>query len=222
MNRPAPSIAALRLLRAAGASALLFAAMAGVGRADLIINAPDVIALQGSTGSFDITIFNANPPGGNFDVSGDTIELILTGSPGVTFTDATISTTFPYVFVESGTTQPGGLPLSLDAFPNSGFLASDAEFAAPGFRAIGPGETYGLVHVTYAVDQGANLGTGSLSFGAGTSLSDVTGAPISFRTTGGTFTVTSPSVPEPASLALLSLGGLAVLARRIRRHRRPA
>ena len=50
----------------------------------------------------------------------------------------------------SGTTQGGG-PLSLDTFPNTQFTASDAEFAAPGFRTVNPGEAFGLADVSYAV-----------------------------------------------------------------------
>ena len=78
----------------------------------------------------------------------------------------------PLLFVLSGTTQGAG-PLSLDAFPNTAILASDSEFAGPGFAEIGPGMSFGIAHVSFTVDSAAEAGDRALVLGAGTSLSDV-------------------------------------------------
>ncbi len=91
----------------------------------------------------------------------------------------------------------------------------DFDVSSIGFREIDPGQTFGLVNVSYSVAAGAAPGTWSLTFGPDTSLSDPTAANITdFSVQAGSFTVTS--VPEPSSLILLAVGGVSVLFWRAR------
>jgi hypothetical protein len=180
----------------------------------LVIEAPNITATAGSTGSFDLLLVNTNPSGGgSFDVAADSLQLSLTGPLTVTFTDVSINTIVPYIYVTSGTTQGGG-PLSLDTFPNTQFTASDSEFAAPGFRTINPGDVFGLGHVSFAVDSSTPNGVDSIviSSGAATSLSDENGNAIPFSIQNGSIQVGPSIIPEPAALtqgttaALVGLG----------------
>jgi hypothetical protein len=116
----------------------------------------------------------------------------------------------PYIYVASGTTQGGG-PLSLDTFPNTQFMASDSEFAAPGFRTVNPGDTFGLARVSFAVSPLSPLGTDTIAFvSPATSLSDSSGGPIAVALVSGS--ISTSVVPEPAALiqaataALFGLG----------------
>lgn len=199
---------AIRLLALGIGASFLALFFSPACRADLLIFPQSVAAAPGSSGSFDVLISNN---GGTFDVAGDTVELSLTGISGVSFTSASISTTTPYIYVNSATLNGGG-PLSLDTFPNTHFTASDTEFAAPGFRTVSSGAMFGLAHVDYSVASNASVGSvGSLVIGPGTSLSDTTGAPIAFTGSNGTFSVLSPAVPEPTSVILLAGGALGML-----------
>jgi hypothetical protein len=205
LNRP-PRIRLLVLLVALIATLVA----ASPARAGLVITAPTIAAAAGTSGSFDIVITNNNSVGGDsFQVASDSIDLALSGLPGVTFTDATIATAIPYLFVLSGTTQGGG-PLSLDPFPNAAFLTSDSEFASPGFATIGPGMSFGIAHVSFTVDSSAQTGDRALVLGAGTSLSDIAGAPIAFTTSNGMLSISV--VPEPSAWLLLSSGLAAAFA----------
>jgi hypothetical protein len=179
----------------------------------LVIEAPNLTAGPGSTGAFDLLLVNTNPAGGDsFNVAADSFELSLVGPLSVTFTDVSINTIVPYIYVTSGTTQGGG-PLSLDTFPNAQFTASDAEFAVPGFRTVNPGDTFGLGHVSFAVDPSTLNGTDTIliSSGDSTSLSDENLNPIPFTISNGSLGVGAP-VPEPAALiqaataAMIGLG----------------
>jgi hypothetical protein len=173
--------------------------------AGLVMEVPNLTGPPGSSGSFDVLLVNTNPAGGaSYDVAADSIELAVLGPLGATFTGVSINTTTaPYIYVTSGTTVGGG-PFSMDIFPNTQFTASDSEFAAPGFRTVSPGETFGLAHVTFAISPSSTGGTDTIMFVfPGTSLSDINGASIPF---------TTQLVPEPAALteaataALLGLG----------------
>ena len=168
----------------------------------LVIQAPDLTA--GASGSFDVLLVNTNAAGGqSFHVAADSFELSVSGPVSIAFTDVSINTFVPYIYVTSGTTQ-GGPPLSLDTFPNTQFTAADSEFAAPGFRIVNPGDVFGLAHVSFAISPSSTGGTDTIQFVfPGTSLSDINGASIPF---------TTQLVPEPAALteaataALLGLG----------------
>ena len=129
----------------------------------LVIEAPSLMAKPGSSGSFDLLLMNTNLTGGtSYDVSSDQFVLSLLGPLGITFTGVSIATdpvAAPYIFVSSGTTQPGGPPLSTDTFPNTTFTGADAEFASPYYRTVNPGQTFGLAHVSYAVSSSTPSGT---------------------------------------------------------------
>jgi hypothetical protein len=178
-------------------------------RADgLVIEAPNVTAAAGSTGSFDLLLVNTNlAGGGSFNVAADSFALSLAGPLSATFTDVSINTIVPYIYVTSGTTVPGGLPLSLDTFPNTQFTASDAEFALPGFRTLNPGDVFGLGHVSFAIDPSTPNGMDSIVIAsdATTSLSDIDLNPIPFTIANGSITVGALAVPEPAALTQAAL-----------------
>ena len=191
--------------RLALAAALVLAAALGrdvpCRAAGLVIEAPGVPATAGSSGSFDVVLVNTNPAGGaSYDVAANSIGLSLSGPLGVTFTDVSINTTVPYIYVTSGTTVPGGGPLSLDTFPNLQFTASDSEFGPLGFRTVNPGDTFGLVHVSYLVSSTTSNGRDTITIGAGptTSLSDENGNAIPFAIANGLIAVGVP-VPEPCA-----------------------
>ncbi len=182
----------------------------------LLISAPAVNAAAGSSGSFDVTITNTNGTNGtSYDVAADVVELALAGPGGVIFTGVSIATAGTYIYAVSATTQ--GSTFSFSTFPGTVLETFDFDVSSVGFREIDPGQTFGLVHVTYSVAAGAAPGMGSLTFGPDTSLSDPTGANITdFSVQAGSFTVTSTSVPEPSSLILLAVGGVSVLFWRAR------
>ena len=109
----------------------------------------------------------------------------------------------------SGTTVPGGGSLSFDTFPNSQFTASDFEFAAPGFRTVGPGDTFGLAHVSFTVSPTATLGTDTIAIASGTatSLSVENGNAIPFAISNGSITVPEPcALAQAATAAMIGLG----------------
>jgi hypothetical protein len=152
-------------------------------------------------------------------VAADSVQLSLNGLAGVRFTAASIATSAsaPYLYVTSGTTLGAALvDPSTYPFPNTSFVASDAEFAAPGYRTVAPGNTFGLVHVLYTVAPGTAPQTGSISIGGITSLSDDQFNLIGFQAVNGSFSV----VPEPSSLILAAIGagsGLLVMEA-LKRH----
>jgi hypothetical protein len=189
-------------------------------RADLVIEAPDLTGVApGSSGSFDVLLVNTNPAGGaSYDVAADSLGLSLVGPVSIMFTDVSISTSVPYIYVTSGTTVGGG-PLSLDTFPNTQFTASDSEFAAPGFRTVNPGDTFGLAHVSFSVSATTAGGTDAIVLDSlATSLSDINGnsIPLSGLVNGS---ISTSSIPEPSALfqaataALVGLGAYSWLRR---------
>jgi len=196
---------------------------AGVGieapcRADLIIQAPTITALPGSGGSFDVLITST---GGTYDVAADTIELSLTGLTGVAFTGVLPQANPPnsYIYVDSATNVGG--TFTFDSFPNTQFDAFDSEFARIGYRAINPGDVFGLVNVSYSVSSTAPAGTGMLVIGPDTSLSDTSGNNIAFTAQNGSFTVgTASSIPEPASFILAAIGFAGLVGLRARARSR--
>src|SRR5262245_4822509 len=80
----------------------------------LVLEAPNLSAAPGSSGSFDVLLVNTNPAGGaSYDVAGDSLGLSLVGPLSATFTGVSIQTVAaPYIYVTSSTTVPGGPPLS--------------------------------------------------------------------------------------------------------------
>jgi hypothetical protein len=197
----------------------------------LVIEAPSLMAKPGSSGSFDLLLVNTNLTGGaSYDVSSDQFVLSLSGPLGITFTGVSIATdpvAAPYIFVSSGTTQPGGPPLSTDTFPNTRFTGADAEFALPGFRIVSPGDTFGLAHVSYAVSSSTPNGIDTITIAPSPTslLTMVDGTPISFGITNGSIgsIAVGTVVPEPwaltqASTAVLIGLGLVWRRRRVRQR----
>jgi hypothetical protein len=176
-------------------------------RADgLVIEAPMLTAAPGSSGSFDVVLMNTNAAGGaSYGVSIDSLELALSGSAGVVFTDVTINTIVPYIYVVSATTLPGSDPLNFGiTFPTRGFTVSDADGADPFFQTVNPGDTFGLANVAYTVSPTFS-GTDTItiaSLNVGTSLSDINGNAIPFTAMNGSISTTS--IPEPSTLILAS------------------
>jgi len=171
----------------------------------LVIEAPNLAVTPGSSGSFDVLLVDTDSSGSpGYNVAGDSVELTLSGSPGFTFTGATINTIAPYIYVQS-TDANLGVPLSLNTFPNTDFIASDAEFASPFYRTVNPGDVFGLANVSYAVDPTAS-GTATITIAnpnVDTSLSDINGNLIPFTAVNG-----SLSIPEPSSMAQAATGVL--------------
>jgi hypothetical protein len=200
-------------LALAGALLACWAVGAGPARADLVLSAPDLLVTPGSSGSFDLLLTNT-PGAGSFDVAAFAVELSLVGGSGINFTVVTIATVVPYIFVDSGTTQPGADPLAPGLTPTH-FIAIDSEFQLPGFRTLAPGDIYGVARVTYTVDAGAAPGVRTLGFGPATELTDDLLNLLPFTTLNGTITVGAvAAVPEPSTLAMAVFGVAALLARR--------
>ena len=125
----------------------------------LVISAPDVTATPGSSGSFDVIITNTNSTmgGASYQVASDNVDLTLTGPSGVNFTSVSIATTDTYIYVDPASTN--GLTFTNSAFPGTNLEVFDLEFGPLGSREIDPQMSYGLVHMTYTVDQ-ASPGSG--------------------------------------------------------------
>jgi hypothetical protein len=173
---------------------------AGACRAGgLVISAPDLTVTAGSSGSFDVLLTNTNAANGaSYDVAVDSFQLSLSGPLDATFTGVSISTVAaPYIYVTSGTTMPGGGPLSSDSFPTTAFTASDSEFASPGFRTVSPGDVFGLAHVSYSVGATTSGGVDAIAFPV-VSLTELDGTVIPVTTSNGSITVLS--IPEPSTL----------------------
>jgi hypothetical protein len=172
-------------------------------RADgLVIEAPSLTVAPGSSGAFDVLLVNTNAVGGaSYGVSLDSLELALSGSAGVAFTDVTINTIVPYIYTVSATTLPGSDPLNFGiAFPNGGFTVSDSDGGSPFFQTVNPGDAFGLANVSYTVSTTFS-GTDTItiaSLNVGTSLSDINGNAIAFMAMNGSISTTS--IPEPSTL----------------------
>ena len=201
----------LTLLLVAGAAVSLGTA-SPCRAAGLVIEAPTLTSVApGSSGSFDVLLIDTDPTGtAGYNVSGNSLELTLSGPAGFTFTDATVNTSVPYIYVQS-TDVNLGVPFSSNTFPNTDFVGGDAEFASPFFRTVNPGDIFGLVHVSYTVAPTA-FGTATITIAnlnVDTSLSDINGSLIPFTAVNGSIS----TVPEPATwiqgatAALIGVGG---------------
>ncbi len=194
-----------------GVIALALAALA-VGAvpcsaAGLVIEAPNLTATPGSSGSFDLLLMNTNTTGPGYQVAADQFVLSLSGPLGISFTSVSIVTdpvTAPYIFV-----TPGNPMLSGDTFPNSSFSAFDIELASPGYQTVDLGKTFGLAHVSYTVSSSTPIGIDTITIAPPPTsvLSDPFGNPISFGISNGTIAV-GVAIPEPWAL---TQAGTAVL-----------
>jgi hypothetical protein len=199
-------------------------AVAPCPAAGLVIVAPNISALPGSSGSFDVLLVNTDPAGtAGYDIAGDSLELLLSGSAGssIQFTNATINTVAaPYIFTQS-VDNNNGFPLFTNSLPSSSLMTSDSGDPVngyPGFTTVNPGDTFGLANVSYSVSAGATLGTSDaitfvLTNGA-TSLSVPDGTGITPGVQNGSITVGFP-IPEPATLTLATIAALVALAGRV-------
>lgn len=182
------------------------------GRADgLVIQAPDIPATPGSSGSFDVLLINDGSS--SQDIAGDSLVMTLSGSAGssIQFTDATIGTlAAPYIFTYS-LDNDMGFPLYTNPLPDVVLMTSDSGdpmSGYPGFTTVNPGDTFGLANVSYTVSPGATLGsTDAITFDLtnnATSLSDPNLGGIAFTAVNGSINV----VPEPTTLTLGTIAAL--------------
>jgi hypothetical protein len=188
--------------------------------AGLVIEAPDLTVTPGSSGSFDVLLLNTNAAGGaSYGVSSDSLELTLTGSAGIAFTNVTINTIVPYIYSVSATTLPGSDPLNFGiTFPNTSFTVSDSDGGSPFFQTVNPGDSFGLANVSYTVSPTFSGIDTISSLGIGTSLSDIDGNSIPFTSMDGSI---STVIPEPSTLIQAATAVLVGLGAVWRGHRRP-
>jgi hypothetical protein len=193
------------------------ASVAPCHAAGLVIRALNSGAAPGSTGSFDVVLINTNSTGGaSYDLASNSLDIAMSGPAGVTITDVNMSTSATYIFAQS-LDHNHGLPFATITTSPPGFTSDDSGDVAngyPGFQAVSPGQTYGLAHVLYKVSPTAAIGSIETilinSIGIGTSLTDNSGAPLSFTPLAGTLSV----VPEPSTLiqgaiaAMIGLGAI--------------
>jgi hypothetical protein len=212
---------------AAGAlAAALLASVALPARAgSLEIVVQNTTTLPGTKGQLDVDLVNNSSSA--VTVAGFGVDVLLTDTTFVTFTAIDNATTAHYIFSKTGSFDGGFMSQILPMEVTGNDLAATAG------QVVNPGDTWGLAHISYLVDPAAPLGTvvpmvleldPQNFLSGGTSLSDPTGAGIPFTGLGpnGTITIGAP-IPEPASVTLLSIAGVALLAgRRLARRRRLA
>jgi hypothetical protein len=197
--------AALRLasLLAAG-MALLCAPEAQAG---FVISVNDVSAAAGSTGNVTLEVSLTNDEATTSpEIAAFQFMLSVPGASGITFSVAdTLTANNPYIFGANSSAPP----LSFDAFPNTGFTASDIYTIASAGVALAPGQTVGLGRVTFDVAPSA---TGIIPVALvpnfTDSLLDPDGDPIlgTYQFLDGSIEVVTAAVPEPSSFVLALLG----------------
>jgi hypothetical protein len=185
-------------------------------RAGLIVSVESVTANAGSTGNaLDVTLTNTGPSA--VTISGFSFEVSV-GTSNVTFTEANISTTVPYIFQGESLFGPvisTGIGKSLPA--------SDV-FAISGSGAtVGAGTEVGLGHVLFDVSALAPSGPVVVSLVPfpTTTLADPSGNNIIIDSlNNGTITVISGTViPEPSTI-VLAITGIPAVAWFVRLRRR--
>ncbi|HTS11527.1 MAG TPA: PEP-CTERM sorting domain-containing protein [Candidatus Limnocylindrales bacterium] len=170
----------------------------------------------GSTGNtFDVLLSNTS--GASVSVAAFFFE-VTSSSSDITFTDATVDTSDPYIFGADSLFGPDIIGSGSTA---TDINASDLDLDFDGF-ALDPGVTVGLGHVSFDVASGAPTQTVTFSLAGfpGTSLADAAGNDIPIGTlVGGQFQIIGgvTPAPEPSSLLLLiSAVPFAFLRRRSR------
>ncbi|HEX3447175.1 MAG TPA: PEP-CTERM sorting domain-containing protein [Isosphaeraceae bacterium] len=196
---------------------LSLAVALGIGascQAGLVVEAPNITAAPGSSGSFDVLITST---AGSFGVASDTVDLSLTGLSGVSFTNVSIATATPYIYGANSATTVGST-FTFSTFPGTQFETFDFILTL-GAQTINSGEVFGLVNVQYSVAANATPGaTGTLTFGPDTMLSDAAGNNVDFTAPNGSITISSSAVPEPSGMILLAVGCATVLVGSARRR----
>jgi PEP-CTERM motif-containing protein len=153
----------------------------------------------------------------SISVAGFFFEVSVT-DPDITLTGADFSTgAFTYIFAGDSFDQSNSLPLNFTS--GQTLDGSDSTNDGAGIT-LTSGESLALGRVLFNISPTAATGPFTVSFTGGTdsnNLSNPAGGPVSVDNfTSGTITITSSTVPEPASLFLV-LGGMAALVVRRRR-----
>jgi len=192
-------------------SALLFFGAVPVRAGSLDIVVESTTAAPGTNGQFDILLENNSASA--VTIGAFSVDVLLSSTTAVTFTAIDSGTTAPYIFSITGSFgfMPNLIPME----------AAGNDIATVGGQVVNPGDTWGLAHVSYAVDSAAALGTVVgltlelspvfLPPPGGTSLSDDQGSTVDFNPVNGTITIQSSIVPEPAAVTLLGISGVVLL-----------
>jgi hypothetical protein len=178
--------------------------------------APGISANAGSTGNaFDVLLTNTGASA--VTVAGFTFGIVTTDTD-ITFTDATTSTSAPYVFALDSFDDFFGLTLYSNSLPGQTVEASDLSYSGAG-ESIASGATVALGSIVFSVAPGAAPGVFAVTFEdyPVTSLADPSGNNLEFTPEAGTITVTTPTagMPEPAtgSLVLCALAFVLLIRR---------
>ena len=164
-------------------------------------------AAVGSSGNgFDVQLTNSGPA--DVTIAGFTFG-ILTANVNISFTDANISTSAPYIFAGNSLFGP-----DLTGPTSGPSLSTSDVFAIPlGGATLGSGITVGLGRVLFDVSPAASAGVSPVTVAAFplTSLSDAAAGNVAIQTLSpGEITITGVGVPEPAAMTTL-LAGIALI-----------
>jgi hypothetical protein len=211
-----PTLSQRWLMPLAAVAALL---TSGSASADLIVSAQVVSAPVGSTGN-TLEVDLANTGGAAVNLAGFSFGLSVTDAD-ISFTNVDINTTLlAYIFAGHSLFGPD---ISTTPPPSGQVvIASDNYDVANSGIVLASGATVGLGRVLFDVSSSASPTTALVTVTSfpTTSLSDFQGNDVRITTfQNGSITI-SP-VPEPSTLYLTALGGVALLgiARRRRRDR---
>ena len=175
----------------------------------------------GSAGTLELDLLNPSTNTQSFNVAGFQFELQVPGGSGVLFTNATTSTTRPYIFAGNSIANSlfgGSLIISPPPPPATSDLQGVDTVATPGtFKTLNPGNSFGLGLISFTVDASAASGIVPVSIipfdintaPNGTLISDNQGGSIPFTTSDGTITIQAGTtvVPEPSTFMLTIVGG---------------